>query len=103
MSQYSIQYSPEAFDHLSVFSTADQSLVLNEVEIHLSQQPAEPTRKRKLLRPNPIAPWALRLGDIRVFYEVEGAQSDMPARVTIKAIGKKVHNQLWIGAEKVEL
>jgi mRNA-degrading endonuclease RelE of RelBE toxin-antitoxin system len=59
-----------------------------------------PTRKRKVLRPNPIAPWELRLGDIRVFYEIE----EEPALVVvIKAIGIKRHNDLWIGQEQIEL
>ena len=59
-----------------------------------------PTRKRKLLRPNPIAPWELRVGDARVFYAVT---EEPEALVTIAAVGIKRHNELWIGTERVEL
>jgi hypothetical protein len=40
------------------------------------------------------------LGDIRVFYEVIG---EPPIEVVIKAVGKKIHNELWIGRERIEL
>ena len=66
----------------------------------LQTQPTHPTRKRKLLRPNPIAPWELRIGDFRVFYEV---QEEPDPVVIIKAVGIKRHDVLWIGNEKVEL
>ena len=66
----------------------------------LAHQPTLPTRKRKVLRANPIAPWELRLGDIRVFYEV---QEEPEPQVIVKAVGIKRHNDLWIGEEKIEL
>ena len=65
---------------------------------HLENQPMLASRKRKVLRPNPIAPWELKLGDIRVFYEV--MQTPAPL-VTIKAIGVKENNELFIGGERV--
>jgi mRNA-degrading endonuclease RelE of RelBE toxin-antitoxin system len=92
-----VVYSPEAVDHLSALSASEQTTIVDQVERQLSQQPTLPTRKRKVLRPNPIAPWVLRLGNFRVFYAVE----DGPAHVFIKAIGKKTHNELWIGGERV--
>ena len=68
--------------------------------MQLTHQPTLPTRRRKLLRPNTIAPWELRLGDIRVFYEV---QEEPTPQVIVKAVGTKRHNELWIGGEKIEL
>jgi mRNA-degrading endonuclease RelE of RelBE toxin-antitoxin system len=97
---YAVIYSPEAVDHLFTMQKTDQVMVVNEVEQQLSQQPMLATRKRKLLRPNTLAPWQLRLGDIRVFYSV---QDEPDLIVTVKAIGKKIHNELWIGAERVQL
>jgi mRNA-degrading endonuclease RelE of RelBE toxin-antitoxin system len=97
---YAVIYSPEAVDHLSALQKTDQVMVMNEVEQQLSQEPKLKTRKRKLLRPNPVAPWQLRLGDIRVFYTV---QDEPDPIVTVKAIGKKIHNELWIGAERIQL
>jgi mRNA-degrading endonuclease RelE of RelBE toxin-antitoxin system len=97
---YSVFYSPEAVDHLSVLPKAEQVLVVNEVDLQLMHQPTLPTQKRKLLRPNGIAPWQLRLGDIRVFYDV---QEEPDPVVNVKAIGKKVHNELWIGGDRIQL
>ena len=87
-------------DHLRALPKASQVLVVDQVDEQLVHQPMLPTRKRKVLRPNPIAPWELRLGDIRVFYEV---QEEPALMVVIKAIGIKHHNDLWIGQEQIEL
>ena len=93
-------YSPEAIDHLVALTKVEQVLVLDQVEQQLSHQPLLPTRKRKVLRPDSIAPWELRLGDLRVFYDVQ----ELPvAVVNVKAVGKKIHNELWIGGEKIAL
>ena len=66
----------------------------------LASQPTLPTRKRKVLRPNPIAPWELRLGDVRVFYSVDEVPDPC---VWVKAIGIKRHNELRIGGERILL
>ena len=97
---FSIIYSPEAVDHLAALPKAAQKLVLDQVERQLVHDPALPTRKRKVLRPNPIAPWELRLGDLRVFYAVE---EQPEPRVTVAAVGLKRHNELWIGKERFDL
>jgi len=95
-----IIYSPEALEHLEALPKATQTLVVDQVDEQLTQEPMLPTRKRKVLRPNPVAPWELRLGDIRVFYSVQ----DQPAPlVKIAAVGIKQHNQLWIGKERIDL
>ncbi len=52
------------------------------------------------MRPNPIAPWELRIGNLRVYYDVE---EEPQPRVTILAIGVKVRNKVRIGRETVEL
>lgn len=97
---FEILYSPEAVDHLVAFTKAEQVRIVDEIDEQLAHEPSLPTRKRKLLRPNPIAPWELRLGEFRVYYSVQEAPS---AEVPIKAIGKKVHNELWIGGERIIL
>ena len=97
---YSITYTPEAVDHLRWLPKTSQVLVVDEVDEQLTQQPTLPTRKRKLLRPNTIAPWELRLGDVRIFYEV---LEEPEPQVIVKAVGTKRHNELWIGEERIEL
>lgn len=59
-----------------------------------------PTRNRKVLRANLLAPWELRIGDLRVYYEVK----DEPVAVVIvNAIGVKERDRVVIGGEEVEL
>jgi mRNA-degrading endonuclease RelE of RelBE toxin-antitoxin system len=58
------------------------------------------TRNRKPMRPNPLAPWELRIGGLRVYYDVE----DEPELVVyIRAIGIKERNTVRIGKEVVTL
>ena len=97
---FAIIYSPEAVDHLQALPKATLRMVIDEVDEQLTHEPRLPTRKRKLLRPNPIAPWELRLGDVRVFYDV---QEEPEPQVKIAAVGIKQHNELWIGKERIEL
>ena len=51
------------------------------------------------MRPNPLAPWELRVGALRVYFSVEEA----PERVVkILAVGiKEQGNRLLIGGEEV--
>jgi hypothetical protein len=45
------------------------------------------------MEPNPLAPWELRIGDLRVYYEV--TEQPEPT-VYIQAVGVKVRNRLRI-------
>jgi len=73
--------------------------LLDQIEVQLTYQPEEETRNRKRLRPNALAPWELRVGDLRVFYDIdEGASC-----VRIVAVGRKERNRLIIGREEVLL
>jgi len=65
----------------------------------LSNEPTVPTRNRKEMRPNLIAVWELRIGDFRVYYDVDEEESI----VYIRAVGIKEGNQVRIGGEIVEL
>ena len=51
------------------------------------------------MRPNPFAPWELRAGNIRIFYEVIEEQN----LVRILAIGLKIRDTLWIAGERIEI
>ncbi|WP_316430123.1 addiction module toxin RelE [Leptolyngbya sp. NK1-12] len=65
----------------------------------LSYEPTVSTRNRKEMRPNPLAVWELRIGNLRVYYDVDEQESV----VDIRAIGIKEGNQVRIGGEIVEL
>ena len=91
---YRIEYSPECEDLLKAMTARDRAIVMDAVDQQLAHQPTVETRNRKLMRPNPVAPRELRIGDLRVYYDV----SDSPDPVvTVQAVGVKVHNVVRIG------
>lgn len=96
---YNIQLTPDAQEHLARFTARQRSLVLDEIERQLLHQPAQETRKRKRLRPNPLVSWELRVGNLRVFYDV----NEDTYWVEILAVGKKAHNRLIIGDKEFYL
>ena len=67
---------------------------------HLADEPLVEARNRKPLRPNPLAPWELRVGPLRVFYEVT---SEKPALVRVLAVGKKERSVLRIAGKEIKL
>lgn len=75
-------------------------MLLDAIRRQLLHEPLKETRNRKPLRPNPIAPWELRVGHLRVFYEVAGAENGV---VRILAVGRKRRNALMIGGKEVQL
>jgi len=97
---YSIEYSPDAEQHLSALTKRQQVTVLDAVDEQLRYEAGAETRNRKPMRPNPVAPWELRVGNLRVYYDPE----DVPkARVLIRAVGLKVRNRVRIGKKEIEL
>jgi len=52
------------------------------------------------MRPNPVAPWELRIGNLRVYYEVS---EESEPTVTILAVGIKEREQVLIGGERIKL
>jgi mRNA-degrading endonuclease RelE of RelBE toxin-antitoxin system len=96
---FELRFSPRARDHVKALRKRDQQIVLDSIEAQLRDQPDRPTRNRKQLEENPLAPWELRVGDFRVFYDVNADEN----LVAIVAVGKKSHNILQIGGEEVQL
>jgi mRNA-degrading endonuclease RelE of RelBE toxin-antitoxin system len=97
---YRIEYADEAEAHLKALSARDAMTVLDTVPRQLGHEPTVRTRNRKPLQPNPIAPWELRIGHLRVYFDVE----EEPERVvTIQAVGIKDRKRVLIGGEEVEL
>jgi len=97
---YRVEYSPAAEEHLRHLTARQQAIVLDAIDEQLTRQPTVETRHRKPMRPNPLAPWELRVGDFRVYYDVE---EEPEAMVLIRAIGWKERNRVHIGGEVVDL
>jgi mRNA-degrading endonuclease RelE of RelBE toxin-antitoxin system len=97
---YRIVFSPDAEEQLHGLAARQQALVLDQVERHLAHQPTAETRNRKRMRPNPLAPWELRIADLRVYYDVESLPEPT---VSIRAVGAKEHSQLRIAGKVVQI
>lgn len=96
---YDIEFDPDALEDLSSLRKFEQTQVLDGIEIQLRHDPDFETRNRKRLRPNEIAEWELRVGQLRVFCNVNAADSI----VRIEAVGMKVANLLFIRGTKRQL
>lgn len=83
---------------MRALTARQQSIVLDTIEGQLRNEPTVETKNRKPMRPNPIAPWELRIGNLRVYYDV-----GMKPVVFIWAVGIKERNQIRIGKEVINL
>ncbi|MGH2374381.1 MAG: type II toxin-antitoxin system RelE family toxin [bacterium] len=97
---YRIEYSPEAEEHLRVLTARQRVIVTDTIDRRLDRRPTVRTRNRRPMRPNPVAPWELRIGSLRVYYDV----SEEPERVVcILAVGVKRRNRLRVGKRVIKL
>jgi mRNA-degrading endonuclease RelE of RelBE toxin-antitoxin system len=97
--EYQIEITEDAKADLSYFKPYERKEILIGIKKQLIYEPLKETRNRKKLRDNPIAPWELRVGKYRIFYEVE---NDIVA-VIIISVGLKKHNVLFIRGKEVTL
>ena len=97
---YAVAFAQSVEGHFRALTARERSTVLGAIDRQLLHEPLKETRHRKPLRPNPIAPWELRVGQLRVFYEVAGAEHGV---VRILAVGRKRRNVLMIGDKEIRL
>jgi len=97
---YQIEFAKAVKAHLEVLTARQRSTVLDAVERQLTNEPSKETRNRKPLRPNPVAPWELRVSALRVFYEVSEGP---PAVVRVLAVGIKERDTLRIDGQEIRL
>lgn len=96
---YVIEYSPPSREHLAALDARARARVLDEADAQLLHQPTVVTRNRKPFQPNPLARFELRIGELRVYYEVDEARRV----VEIRAVGVKKRDRVFIGGEEIEL
>jgi len=89
---YTIDYTASAEGDIAYFRKYEQGLIVDAIDDQLLHEPDQETRNRKVLDPNPLAAWELRIGRYRVFYDVDA----MTWLVLVKAVGWKEHNTLYI-------
>jgi mRNA-degrading endonuclease RelE of RelBE toxin-antitoxin system len=97
---YGIETAPEVLDHLRRFSKRDQGFILDAIQRQLGNEPMVETRHRKRLTANPVAPWELRIGNYRVYFEL---QEEPERLVRIVAVGLKIREKVFIGGVEVKL
>ncbi len=97
--KYQIEITEDAKTDLSYFKAYQRKEILIGVKEQLMYEPLKETRNRKKLRDNPIAPWELRVGKYRIFYEVK---NDI-VTVIIISVGIKKHNVLYIRDKEVTI
>ena len=97
--KYDICFSEDARLHLRQMSARERQIVLAGILRNLEDEPTKESRNLKVLRPNPLAKFELRIGILRIFFEINVEESE----VTILALGRKEGNRLFIGGKEVKL
>ena len=97
---YRIRFAASAEQQFAELKARQQAVVLDAVKVQLRYEPLRETRNRKQLRPNPLAPWELRVGSLRVFYELDSGESDL---VNVLAIGIKKGNRLIVAGKEIHI
>jgi mRNA-degrading endonuclease RelE of RelBE toxin-antitoxin system len=72
----------------------EQRILEAAIQSRLEHQPTTPTKAIKRLRPNPLAEFELRAGDLRALDNVEGDE------VVLLIVGRKVGNKLIVEGEE---
>jgi mRNA-degrading endonuclease RelE of RelBE toxin-antitoxin system len=96
--RFEVTFVPSANQDLEVYTAREQQVILDAIANFLETDANVESKRRKQLRPNPVAPWELRIGNYRVFYEIREA-----GLVRVLAIGHKVHNELFIRGQRIEI
>jgi mRNA-degrading endonuclease RelE of RelBE toxin-antitoxin system len=97
---FSIEFAKSVKKQIRQLTADKRALLIDAIEKQLSYEPMIETRNRKPLRPNPIAPWELRVENMRVFFEIS---SEEPNVVHVLAVGEKKGNKLMIAGKEVQL
>jgi len=96
---YRIEFTPEADDHFGKLTARDRSTLADAIETQLPHQPTVASRNRGRMEPNPVAEYRLRVGEMRVYYDVMQAER----MVKVKAIGIKDRDRVLVGGKEIDL
>jgi mRNA-degrading endonuclease RelE of RelBE toxin-antitoxin system len=97
--KHRVFFSELARLHLRQMSARERRIACDGIASSLQHEPEKQTRKLKALRPNPFAKFELRIGQLRVFFEVRAPERE----VVVLAIGRKEGDRLYIGGKEVDL
>jgi mRNA-degrading endonuclease RelE of RelBE toxin-antitoxin system len=96
---YSIEFVEQSLRELQGLRVVDRRRVLNAVEEKLRLEPAKQDRRRKVLvglvppwdQVRPV--WQLRVGEFRVFYDVDEEQEAVIVRA-VRRKGRKMTEEI---------
>jgi mRNA-degrading endonuclease RelE of RelBE toxin-antitoxin system len=91
---YRITITEDGERQLRALPARDQRILEAAIQSRLEHQPMTPTKAIKRLRPNPLAEFELRAGDLRALYNVEEDE------VVVLIVGRKVGNKLIVEGEE---
>ncbi len=92
---YTIEYAEGVVEHLRSVRAFERRRILDTIDEQLSHAPTQQTRNKKILvglkvpweHDEPM--WELRIGDYRVFYDV----NETAERVIVRAVRRKRTHQ----------
>jgi len=93
---YALDFTKQASQHIELLEAGEKTLVFDAIDRHVTYEPTTRTRNRKPMSRDKemyIAPWELRVRDLRVYYGVK--ESDRI--VVIVAVGKKSRARVKLG------
>ena len=99
---YEIRFSDEADEQVAGLTARQRARLLDAVVRQLLHEPTKETRNRKPMRADKtpfIAPWELRIGEMRVYYDVA---EEPKAVVVVTAVGIKERNRILIAGREIE-
>jgi mRNA-degrading endonuclease RelE of RelBE toxin-antitoxin system len=97
---YEIRYDADAVIDLTYLTKREQVIVRLGVPVYLGNDPALEAGAREPMRPNTIGTgWALHLGALRVYYDIDEEQQ----RVHVRRVGRKPRNILYLRNQPFDL
>lgn len=91
---FKITITEDADRQFHALTARDQRILEAAISARLQHQPTMLTKAIKRLRPNPLAEFELRVGELRILYNVEGDE------VIILIVGQKADNKLIVEGEE---
>jgi mRNA-degrading endonuclease RelE of RelBE toxin-antitoxin system len=91
---YKITITEDGERQFRALSPREQRILEAAILSRLEHQPTTLSKAIKRLRPNPLAAFELRAGELRALYNVEGDE------VVVLIVGRKVGNKLIVEGEE---
>ena len=91
---FRVTITEDAERQLQWLPARERRILEAAIQARLEHQPATTTKAVKRLRPNPLADFELRAGDVRALYNIEENE------VVILVVGRKVGNKLIVEGEE---